>query len=181
MAGVPIHGKVVETGTLKPIAGAIVTARWQGIKPAPGHGVHACIHVETTMTNEKGEFRIPGWVGAPQYIAEVETTIDAYKPGYGFPEVPSPKDEIVWLTPFKGTKGERLAQLQRSVVSCHQAGDSKKNLLPLIKAIYEEARGLPQTPSDSKIVNNLLFTLEIIDLGYEVAERRDIERSRGQK
>jgi hypothetical protein len=47
----------------------------------------------------------------------------------------------------------------------------------LAKALYEEGRALAASPKDKKIVENLLFSLEIIELRYEAAERRDIERS----
>lgn len=56
-------------------------------------------------------------------------------------------------------------------------GGSENSLLPLAKALYEEGRALAASPKDKKIVENLLFSLEIIELRYEAAERRDIERS----
>jgi hypothetical protein len=49
------------------------------------------------------------------------------------------------------------------------------------KALYEEALGIATTADEKKIADRLLFSLEIIELGYEAAERRDIERSRGRK
>jgi hypothetical protein len=93
------------------------------------------------------------------------------------------RKNIRYLQPFTGGKEERLRYLQRinNATDCSSAGESKKNLLPLAKALYEEALGLVSTEDDMKIVNNLRFSMENIDIGYEAAERRDIERRRGQK
>lgn len=173
MAGAPIDGKVVEAGTLKPIPGAIVIARWRGIMPAPGHGVHSCIHVETTTTNDKGEFHIPLWVSVPKYIAEVETSIDAYKSGYGFPEMPSQKDEVVWMAPFKGSAKERLEYLSNlRRFECGSLVHYSKRLLPLYEAIYSEALQIGKTPEERKIISSLRYSLDILKLGYEVAQER---------
>lgn len=173
MAGAPIHGKVVEAGTLKPIPGAIVIAKWQGVMPVPGHGVHRCFHVETTTTNDKGEFHFPLWVDVPKYIAEVETLMEAYKSGYGYPEVPSQKDEIIWMTPFKGSARERLeylSDLRR--FECGSLNDYSKKLLPLYEAVYREALQMGVTPEERKIISSLRYSLDILKLGYEEAQRR---------
>lgn len=178
-SGNAIEGHVLEAGTKKPLPGAIVIARWEKTYVSIGHSSSACVHVESAVTDEQGRFRLPTWRGKTPH------DLDTHKPGYErSPERDGTAGEYdVVLQPFTGTKEERLKYLQRvnSATGCGSAGESKKNLLPLAKALYEEALGLAKTEDEKKIVNNLLFSLEIIELGYEVAERRDIERRRGRK
>lgn len=189
----PIEGVVREEGTSKPVPDAIVVARWSGHLATFAHGRTVCYHVESTITDGQGRYRIPAW---KMKVAEdwqknirPETVIvTAHKLGYeshsppGYTRSKEFKQNVRYLKVFTGGRGERLRYLQRvnSATACGSAGESKMSLLPLAKALYEEAIGLAGTEDEMKIVNNLRFSMEIIDLGYETAERRDIERRRGQ-
>ncbi len=173
-----IEGKVLEEGTNKPIPNAVVVARWQG---HVGYTGTVCYHVEGAISDGNGVYHIPAWKKPSPYgdISHQEHIVTAYKPGYRLADRYPVNNPL--LKPITGTREERLKVIRTASVSCGSAGQSQKNLLPLAKALYEEALGLAKTEDDKKIVNNLLFSLEIIELGYEAAEQRDIERHRGQK
>lgn len=191
LSGNAIEGKVLEEGTNKPVPDAIVIARWNGTAFSFVESPSVCIHTLTTTTDAEGKYRFPAWrkESPLKGVRDVHPIVTAHKPGYethsppGYARTEEFKQNVRYLQPFAGMREERLKYLQRvnSATGCGSASESKKNLLPLAKALYEEALGLAKTEDEKKIVNNLLFSLEIIELGYETAERRDIERRRGQK
>lgn len=67
-----------------------------------------------------------------------------------------------------------------SAIGCSNSGGSETELLPLRNALLEEAKQLIGSEYD-KDIEPFLFQVEMIELGYEVAERRQIERLRGKK
>ncbi len=191
LSGGPLEGRVLEAGTNKPIPGAIVVARWQGTYSQIVDSQDVCYHVESTTTDAQGRYQIPAWKEKSKGLmfSAGPWLIDAYKTGYetywpkGYSATEEYKKNIRYLALFKGTREERLKYLQQmnSATGCGAAGESKKNQKLFAKALYEEALTIANTAEEKKIVDNLLFSLEIIELGYEAAERRDIDRSRGRK
>ena len=143
-SGKAIEGQVLEAGTNKPIPSAIVVARWQAHLGGWGHGKTVCFHVLTTTTDAQGHYHFPAWKKAAKedwqkHLSEKEVLISAHKPGYRlaeeYPET-TPK-----LVPFTGAREERLKYLLHSsgLVGCYGAGD-EKSLMPVYKAIYDEAK-----------------------------------------
>jgi hypothetical protein len=130
--GGPIAGSVLEEGTNKRIAGAIVVARWQGDAFSLVHTQTVCLHVELATTDRQGRFRIPGWRKdtEPKGVRNLTSILTVYKAGY---EVVGPASEpgIFYLTPFAGTKADRLERLERVeyITRCSNAAESEKNLL----------------------------------------------------
>ena len=188
LTGGPLEGKVLEAGTNKPIPGAIVVVRWTGSLFAFAESQTKCVHVETATTDAQGHYKIALWVGTfPGLIQDLRPDVTAYKTGYvRSPEYfkqQSYRKNVELLEVFKGASGERLKQLRQmnSATGCGAAGESKMNQKLFAKALYEEALTIAKTVEEKKMVDNLLFSLEIIELGYEAAERRDIDRSRGRK
>ena len=177
-------GRVLEAGTNKPIAGAIVIARWKGFMPAPGHGSTLCYHVESAVTNAEGVYRISAWHEDLQHAILQDKTIyiDAYKSGYvrsqEFYKQQSYRQGIELMEGFKGTREERLEYLLRldEATSCAEAGSSSANLLSLERSLYQEARSLALTKEDMKAVEVLLFGLESQQFGSMEALRRMNER-----
>lgn len=154
-----ISGKVLEEGTGKPISGAIVVVRWKGYVSAIVDAQTVCVYVESATTDERGKYRVGGWSKSSTMgpVFDVKPVVSAYKVGYGLPSVPAQKDEEVYLALFKGARGERLKYLMRmlSATSCPSAGSSSKNLYPMYKAMYEEAKLISVTAEDSKAVSIL--------------------------
>lgn len=168
-----IEGKVTVQAANEAVPNALVVMRWEGLL----NGVSAvCFHTEAATTDGAGTYRISAWQKTlPQgVIADPRHTPTAYKPGYAFVE--ADKDTVT-LKPFTGTKGERLlylASLEQSVRACRNPESGQKNLLPLYRALYAEAKGL--AGGDQRIVDEILAGIEIIELGYQEGMRRAVER-----
>ena len=191
LSGGPLEGRVLEAGTNKPIPGAIVIVRWQGTYSQIVDSQDVCYHVESATTDAEGRFRTSGWVEQKMrgpFFSPGGWDITAYKAGYetdwpaAYSATEDYKRNIRYLKPFTGTKAERLKYLERLnwVTRCGAAEESEKNLLPLRKALYREARGIAASEEDERIVRGLLSDLEILELGYEEALKRALERA-GEK
>ena len=68
-----MRGLVLEEGSDKPIAGAIVVARWKGVA---AFTTSVCFHVESTETNEKGEYFFPAWRNDTQWAGVQMQKVD---------------------------------------------------------------------------------------------------------
>jgi len=174
-----VEGRVIEQETRKPVADALVVVLWKG---HAGHSGTVCYRVETATSDAQGAYRIKAWEqpapgGAP--LSRYRLPM-AYKSGYEY--IASDKD-TVYLKPFTGTPGERLNYLRRvsSASGCASAGESEKNLLPLRSALLEQARQLADKQTEQEEIEPFLFQVEALEFGYEVAERRQIERIRSRK
>jgi len=186
LSGGAIEGQVLEEGANKPVAQAIVVVKWVGSvsKFVDSQGV--CVHVETAITDHEGRYHTPSWsasstVGPEILVSRLIPVFTAYKPGYK--QVEKETDFPLYLKPFTGERGERLEYLKRTsrVTGCHSAGESEKNLLPLRNALYQEALQLVQTKDDQKVLEDLLYSKEIAEFGYDAAQKRHLERLGAQK
>src|SRR6266566_6673967 len=175
----PIEGKVLEEGTNRPITGAMVVVRWVGRTTSTLSGLYVesrdmCYHVETALTDTEGSYRTSAWKQEQQknYSLKFDHfSVDAYKPSYGIPTAPSQKREVFLLKPFTGTREERLRAVWSSGVQCGSAGESRKNLIPLYRALHEEAMSLAQSQEGKKIVNALQNELEKLESGNDATKR----------
>lgn len=187
LSGKAIEGKVLEEGTNKPIPEAIVIARWSGHLATFAHGKTVCYYVLSTTTDENGIYRFSAWKREitddwQNNVQPEAVIITVHKPGYeeyrplGYVRAKEFKQYIRYLKPFTGTQEEKLKVIRTAGVSCGSAGESQKNLLPLYRTLYEEARALAVTKEDKAIVNNFLYKIDLIELPYQDAEKRDVER-----
>ena len=193
LSGGPESGRVIDATTNEPVEGVIVVARWVGHLATMAHGSTNCYHVESTTTDENGEFHIPKWKKeytedwqknvSPRYV-----DVTAYKHGYQLSprqieEQSKLKELVHYIEPFNGSREERLEHLQQisRMTGCRSASESKKNLFLLRKALYAEAEQLAKVNIDQKILEDLLYSKEIIELGYETAQKRHLERLGTQK
>ena len=83
----PIHGSVVDAGTQQPLAGVHVVAQWILNTGMFFHSERIQrLHILETMTDEKGEYQIPGWGPKPRPpLSRLETAdprLTFFKPGY---------------------------------------------------------------------------------------------------
>jgi len=183
LSGGPLSGQVLEEDTNKPVPGAIVVVRWRGDLPGFADSRTVCYHVASAITDEAGRYRIPAWSKEAEKdwqkrIINKEFTVVAYKSGYGFPKQPSQKQQIVLMAPFKGTAGERLDFLVRifGAAGCGSQGESDKNGIPFMKAVYAEALNLGQTKDKKRMLESFLYSIEKLELGFEQAAKRHLER-----
>lgn len=84
-----------------------------------------------------------------------------------------------YLRPTILNSEERLNYLLRPVLSsslCGAKDGSDKNLIPMLKALYAEAQSLAQTVEGRKKAEYILYHIENLELGTDVAEKRRQER-----
>lgn len=177
-----IDGRVLEEGTNRPVARAIVLARWIGVVPGFAHSQTACVHVESSLSDAQGTFSLRGWSksSVAGSVKNLKPTLFAYRAGYQLPRNPSPREDTLYVAPFKGTQEQRLAYIARiaSNATCGTSDPSERNSLPLLRALYNEAAALVRSKDDLNLLESLKFAIEKIELGYEEAERRYLQRTK---
>ena len=165
------QGQVVDLGTHKPIPGAIVTWRWQETVSMIADSQTTCSHIESAVTDSQGRYQLPTWKGYEP------TFIDAYKPGYVESiEYISTQQKInryvYLLEPFRGTTKERVEYLRNQTgKECGSRDDYAPKLIPLYRALYEEARSIAVIPEDKHSVGGIHYSLDTLELGYEEATK----------
>lgn len=184
LSGDAVEGKVLEEGTNKPISGAIVVVRWQGyVSIFPAETRNVCVHVASTTTDDQGRYHFPAWHKEAHIkgVKDLKPNVTAHQAGYQWSERYA--KNVQYLQPSSGGREERLEYLQKisRATGCHFAGESEKNLLLLRKALYEEAERLAKAKEYQKTLEDLLYSKEIIEFGYEAAQKRHLERLKAQK
>jgi hypothetical protein len=188
LSGQALEGQVLEAETKKPLIDSLVVARWQGTYSAIAETKTVCYHVETATTDAEGRYRMPAWSAESKgpFFSPETVIVTAYKLGYeiysppGFVRSEEYRQNIRYLQPFAGGREERLKYLERaeqSIRTCRSPQAEEKNLLPLYRAFYEEAKSLAKTKEDQKIADGFLAGMEIIELGYKEGMRRALERA----
>ncbi len=185
LSGTPVDGQVLEEGTNKPIADAIVVALWQGHLATFAHGRTVCYHVLSTTTDAQGRYHFPAWEKPITHdwqrnVRHEAVVVYAYRPGL---ETSRYTKTTVYLKPFIGETKDRLAYLLRvlGVTSCGAQDESEKNLISLRRALLDEVKETRGAGIGTDVIEPFLFQVEMLELGYETAERRQIERLRENK
>jgi len=175
VSGGPISGQVLEDSSGKPVVGAIVLGLWQG---DAGYGTTVCIHVESAITDAEGRYHIPAWKKSHMYSVSSRRPFYklTYKAGYQEAQAIGKNAEFESLVLDTNSREQRLQNLLGVSPKCGSGDESEKNQIPLLRAVYEEAQSLAKTKEDKKVLDLLLFDLEIIELGYKAAEKRYVER-----
>ena len=167
----PIHGTVVDAETQQPLAGVHVVAQWI---LNTGMFFHAeriqRLHILETMTDEKGEYQIPGWGPKPRpALSRLEADdprLTFFKPDYR-PRDRSNNDphdrplrtsrwdgKAIPLEPFRGTPEEWSMMLRGLQIGLAWAdplpgpvggpNDYWRSYPRVVLAILEQRRLLPQ-------------------------------------
>lgn len=173
-SGGSIEGRVLEEGTDRPIPDAVVVATWTGSVSAIVDSQTVCIHVDSTTTDSQGRFNFPRWSKESTFggVTGIGPDVYAYRAGYEQKKFSS-KD--VRLSPFSGSPQQRLADFQRKLFGIRPCTRPEKNgrqLIPLYRAFYEEARQIARTKGDQEIVAAITAEIQYVERGYiENAER----------
>jgi hypothetical protein len=167
--------KIRNDGSEKPIVGAIVLARWED---DVYHGT-VCFHVESTITDAEGRYHIPAWEKKHIWgnTGNQRVHVRPHKAGYRWTDKHI-KNELRSLTLDNRTREQRLEYLRTLSPGCGSRDESEKNQLPLLRAVYEAAESIAITKEDMRTLNGILYKLEIIELGYEVAQERFLKKAR---
>jgi hypothetical protein len=163
-----LAGQVVDSTTGRPIAGAHVAYLWRSAINPSGFTAHnardICFHAAATITDEQGRFDIPAWSQWKTYdVDAVDPTVLVYAPAFEpiqqqlvSDPAHEPRDHLqerYGLKPFTGTVDARVHMLFFGLANqyCDWGGESKRTLVPMLKAIYLEARALEGSEESSRI------------------------------
>jgi hypothetical protein len=171
-----MYGRVLHEIHDAPMSNTIVVALWKGTEGDPGEGKTQCYHVEYTVSDEKGFFKIPVWREPGDYknLQEKSIHIHAYRKRYRTSELTSEiitsKNYIYYLAKPRQfdddtqAREDRLRYLQQLIgdTTCDLKGDSRANLKPMYAAIVEEAEELVVTDQDRQVVQKLKSWLSFV-------------------
>ncbi len=174
--GMPKTGRVVNMETMEPIEGAIVVLKWKGV----GGIVDAtttCYQVKTDITNNSGKYYTGVWFGFDAPVWHTDIIPYAYKEGFIKPQVMNYNGYDYLMTPFRGTREERFAYLERllSATTCADAGVSYKNLYRIRKAIYEEAMKLAISKEEKELAEGFGYSAASVIADELIDPRRPQE------
>ena len=132
-----VRGKVVDDGTGRPVASAIVIAVWELKAPygLEGHTIAGHMHVAEVLTNNQGEYLVSGWGPRPRpentFLEFNAPLIVVFKDGYDFFAAGNWREdrrysevqrsdqagEIIRLKKFEGDLKERSDRIWRATIS----------------------------------------------------------------
>jgi hypothetical protein len=136
-----------------------------------------CFHVENTVTDAEGRYHIPAWEKRHMWgnSDDQRVHVRAHKEGYRMTDTYI-TNELISFELDTGTREQRLQYLLNVTPSCGTQDESRKNLLPMLRIAYEEAKSIASTKEGMKTLDRILFQLETIELGGEAAQRRFLKR-----
>lgn len=163
--------RVLELGSNKPLKNVLVVANWEGTAGFLGPHIF-CYHVESTTTNEKGEFTIPSYTSF-ETMSSSSINLSFYsskhKDASGQKIGPYYKHHDYYLEKFTGTPKERFKYLtsRGRGPSCGDGEKSRRNAFPFHKVVYEEAKLLAKTKEEKSDVKWLRERMaSTIDTSY---------------
>lgn len=160
LSGGPIDGVVLDESTNKPIAGAFVAIKWKGDVSKIVESSTWCYHSATTQTDANGKYHIPFWTKGLSFdgfrTSNKVVYFNAFKPGYiGGGDI-SPKDDIILLRPFKGSKDEYFDHLDTLSIRSFCAKQLGIISFPFFSALLNELKEKgPETAKQRMILENL--------------------------
>jgi len=194
----PYEGLVRDKATGQPISGALVYVKWMGANPSSHSSYDLCYHHEIVETGPDGRFRVPAWRvstkvnGDPTwlpYINPLHVEDFVFKAGYrdnfvrGGPRDPSK----IELEPIVGTASEQIRILHELSHRSGCDGDSAKKELPWLSALVLAGKTIASDRSkelsvgDRKMIDSLIFGVDLVQYGQDEAYKRLGERERAAK
>lgn len=185
-----LAGEVVDAATGRPVPGAHVAYLWRSTINPSGFTAHnsrdICFHAAATVTDAQGRFDIPAWSKWKTYdVDAVDPTVLVYAPGFEPIQEPlfskpakEPVDHLqerYALKPSSGTADQRIHTLFFGLANqyCDWGGESKKSLVPMLKAIYVEARSLHGSQESSRITE--VIAEFAADAGLAISPNTSVE------
>lgn len=172
---------IASTGTVvddkgKPIKGAHVIATWSGNVGLFVDPHTRCYQLESTTTDENGRFKVSTFGMTPDIlITNRQRSIDVFVPGYYETDSPGISDLNYIFAPLTGTKSDQFKKL---IARNFGAGcGNQKASLPFRKAAYAELVKLAETKEERKQCASLLYGIEYIEFGAEVADQKRMQRN----
>jgi len=185
-----ITGVVVEAGTGKPIAGAVVAIRFE--RNNTGHSGPHCFRSMAVETDAQGRFRFAPWTQENTQANATYGDVNAYKAGYAVPwhgvevhqarrsilgisfsdTIRIPRQDVsIGLTHFEGSEKGRLDELTRVADSFTCLWQSFNDNLILLSHIRKEIVAYPS--AHEKNLNGGRTWLNWIDLKIQRAQEAE--------
>jgi len=164
------QGTIVDQATGRPLEAVVVVASFYGNAFNPVQPHTFCYHVDVAVSDAQGRFNIDRWSGDLRpWIIDRRRGLSFFKAGYRTSPTWKPDTSPVLMQKFEGSVEDRFRQklfLPIAGSDCDGAGDK---LLPLARAMLEEASQLGVTAEQRMVVSHLLFVVESTTLGHEAA------------
>ena len=173
------QGTIVDQATGRPLEGVVVVASFYGNAFNPVQPHTLCYHVDVAVSDAQGRFNIDRWSGDFRpWITNRRRGLSLFKAGYRTSPAWKPDTSPVLMLKFEGTVEERFRGKLFLPIAGSDCDGAGNKLLPLAQAMLEEASQLGVTTEQRMVASLLLFEVESITLGHEVALKNAQERGR---
>ncbi|MFS8084441.1 MAG: hypothetical protein ACMG6H_02340 [Acidobacteriota bacterium] len=169
-------GRLLDAGTGKPAAGVWVFGQWQ-----VGGGFvisHSACVLAVTRANDKGEFTLvagDGFLGR-LFGQSNRTGVYTYKPGYmdRLPHAETTNDYLIEPDTRPILKRLEYLSYLLGITDCgtQYVLDHKAALLPLYRAIHEEAVGIAKTRREQQVLVSIASSLDLLEIGPDAASAK---------
>jgi hypothetical protein len=142
-------GLVLDEGTKKPLVGVYIWAEWHAGVVNPAISKSKCYAFAMTQTDEKGKFKLRdfSWNFEP-WLYDRRRGVGYYLAGYELVEKGDTDPSIVYMRRYVGAPLKYLRSTLNGVGEDCIAVNGRKILLPLYKAMYEEAKIIAISPEE---------------------------------
>ncbi len=155
----------------QPIEGAFVLATWYGEVALGVQPATSCYHVSATRSDRTGRFSVPEWSGNLNLlVTNRRRGLRVFVPGYELSPRSDLANQNLVFVPLSGSRTERFKKIDVWTTGAN-CGDDKARL-PFMKAVYAELLKLAETPVERQRCASLLYAIEDIEFGREVADTR---------
>jgi hypothetical protein len=177
-----LEGLIVDGSTGKPLAGVYVIGAWWTSKPMAVVSKSGCGKIEVSQSDERGRFALSKWSGSilAHFFGTENLNVYYYARGYRWDKGLEMVGETIVLVPDTRPPLERLGHLSELIAKsdCGSRRDRIKYALPIYRLMYSEGEAIAsQSNRQERIaLSNLLFSMEVLEFGYQQALKRDDSR-----
>jgi hypothetical protein len=177
-----VSGQVLNADTRESIPDVHVIIRWKGGEFALVDTRTVCVYADGTLTDENGKYRFLPWIKPDgSLVGAVDSYIFIYKPGYEEVRT-SPRekrDRTYLLKPYDRSSEEHMDYLLH-VSDWARCQSNKENLIPVKRAVFDEAQGIAKTNEEKRMVESIRFGFESYEFGTDEAWKRRNSREQFQ-
>lgn len=171
------RGVVIDSETKKPLKRVVVLARWKGVGGGWVHAQSRCYHVESAITNEKGEFILPEYSEGFTTGFTGRRYVDLIFHVSGYLKKPKSLNQYFeqneyLLSKFSGKESDRVDYLSKIAVSCSAQDGSERNTLIMYESIKKELAGFKVTEGVKKLINHYRYAIDILEIGWKKTQVR---------
>ena len=169
LTGGPFEGKVYDEQTGEPIAGAYVAVTWTGEAGLFVDSQSVCVHAEVAVSDESGHFHVGRWVNIDSVgvMMDPHVSASAYMRGYKMADSYFPS-KLAMVSDARSNL-ERLEYLANRVIDC---SDNSDGINAFNRQLLQEAQSIAKTSEDKEYVESILYSVEINEMGFELATKR---------